>query len=131
VTSRLKAFKRDGREVTITPEETPTARFNTEVQFAPLRIEVWGPQGVHPVQGDHETKVLRADGRIEDVEPGVEAAPDTPSAAPRSSSEPRVCHRYYRRRRRGALIVESVSGKVRLAGPLQWAGQGSNLRPWD
>jgi hypothetical protein len=46
-TSRLKAFKRDGREVTITPEETPTARFSADVQFTPMRIEVWGPQGFH------------------------------------------------------------------------------------
>jgi hypothetical protein len=79
-TSRLKAFKRDGREVTITPEETPTARFSADVQFTPMRIEVWGPQGFHPVQGDHEAKVLRADGRIEDVELSGEAPLESPPA---------------------------------------------------
>jgi hypothetical protein len=28
-------------------------------------------------------------------------------------------------------LYEAVGSDVRLAGCLQWAGQGSNLRPWD
>jgi hypothetical protein len=83
-TSRLAAFGRSGREITITPEETPTARFNEAVQFRPTRMEVWGPEGVHAVQADTAAKVLRADGRIEDVDvtPATEAErPPTPGDA--------------------------------------------------
>jgi hypothetical protein len=38
-------------------------------------MEVWGPEGVHAVQAGTPAKVLRADGRIEDVNvtPATEA----------------------------------------------------------
>jgi hypothetical protein len=88
-TSRL-AFSRRGREITITPEETPTARFSEAVQFRPTRMEVWGPEGVRAVQADTAAKVLRADGRIEevDVAPATEAErPATPGDAEEPAPE--------------------------------------------
>jgi len=69
-TARLKAFSREGTTTSMTPEDTPTARFNEGVQFANLRFEGWTADGVNIVStvlGPLEIK--RADGTTDVVEP--------------------------------------------------------------
>ena len=67
-TSRLDQFSRKGRVVTMSPQETPTGRFSGDVQFTPTRVEIWGPEGLHDVApGETITRVIRADGRVEEV----------------------------------------------------------------
>ena len=43
----LKAFSRDGKIMTFTPEENPTARFSADVLLENLRFEGWTADGVN------------------------------------------------------------------------------------
>ncbi len=69
-TSRLKAFSRDGKIMTFTPEETPTARFSAGVQLANFRFEGWTADGVKIISTQTDPlEITRADGSIETVDP--------------------------------------------------------------
>ena len=101
-TSRLKAFKRTGRVVTFTPEETPVGRFSDAVQFRPARLEVWGPNGVtSEPAGPQHTRIIRAHGQGEEAPPGNE----TVGSPPRNDLTPSKRHRH------------SKAGDIRL-GPI-------------
>lgn len=48
--SKLKSLRRtETGGYQITPDETLTARFSSEVQFKPSSFEVWGPEGIKPM----------------------------------------------------------------------------------